>query len=154
MCERKFGQILRRRARASDLFRKNRARREEDEMWLDAGFGVNSLVTDERLLVVARVRCQGKRMAKSHRIPLLEWGFTVWTAPNSLKTNNWRREWDSHLAFLYVSCLQQHIAITLINQGPCVSPLVEILTIGTCIEQISDVYRHQPTPRNFKRCCS
>ena len=66
----------------------------------------------------------------------------------------WRREWDSHLAFLYVSCLQQHTAITLINQGPCVSPLVEILTIGTCIEQISDVYRHQPTPTNFKCCCS
>jgi hypothetical protein len=66
----------------------------------------------------------------------------------------WRREWDSHLAFLYVSCLHQHTAITLINQGPCVSPLVEILTIGTCIEQISDVYRHQPTPTNFKGCCS
>ena len=68
MCKRKFGQILRKRARTADLFRKNRARVEADEMWLvalDAGFEVNSLVTDERLLAVARVRCQGKRMTKS-----------------------------------------------------------------------------------------
>jgi len=71
-------------------------------MWLvalDAGVGVNSLVADERLLTVARARFQGKGMTKSHRIPLLEWGFTVWMtvwmALNSLKTKNWRREWDS-----------------------------------------------------------
>jgi hypothetical protein len=31
----------------------------------------------------------------SHTAPGMD--FTVWMALNSLKTNNWRREWDSNL---------------------------------------------------------
>ncbi len=62
--------------RKRDLANQNDARGENNEMWLralNAGFGVNSSVADERMLAVARVRCQGKRMTKSHRIPLVKW---------------------------------------------------------------------------------
>src|ERR1700723_1228181 len=102
MCKRKFGQIPRGLRRTQDLPKKNGAREEDNQLWLvglDAGFRSNTLVRDTRLLRVARVRRQGKGMRKSHRIPLLEWGFTVrmtvWIALNALKTKNWRREWDS-----------------------------------------------------------
>ena len=65
---------------ASDArsLKKNSAREEDNELWLvrlDAGFGSNTLVTGERLLDVARVRCQGKRMTKSHRIPSWKWVY-------------------------------------------------------------------------------
>jgi hypothetical protein len=63
MCKRKFGQILRAPCRARDLLKKNSAREEDNELWLDArgaGFGSNTLVTGERLLSPERVRCKGK----------------------------------------------------------------------------------------------
>ena len=65
---------------------------------LDVGFNSNTFVTGERVLAVARVRDQDKRVTKSHAAPGM--GFTVWTTIwmtlNLLKTNNWRREWDSN----------------------------------------------------------
>jgi hypothetical protein len=76
MCKGKFGHVLQASGRERDLAHQNEARGENNEMWLralDAGFGVNSSVADEHMLAVASVRCQVKRMTKSHRIPLLKW---------------------------------------------------------------------------------
>ena len=92
MCKRKFGQILRTRDRTCDLSKENRARREENQMWLvalEGGSEANWSVRRGRLLTVAKARCWDKRVTKSHRIPLPERGLTVWTtvwmALNSLK---------------------------------------------------------------------